>query len=389
MTENGGEDSNPSPTPADRAWDGMKAALEVLEQSDANSPLEQAEIEDRAVSEVVESVAGALNEGLNDPVGKYAGPVADECAYTTKTSLKQQIKERVESLRGQNRTPTDEFLEDRLESVTIVKTTDHRQGAEYIWDFGTFKVETRSGKDRRGHYAWDNFRNYIHESGGVDLSKPQQERRGGEEWREFVNGLIDECGNTLRTRGERTIAYEKLRNRIRSLPGHGTAETALDKSGIWIVREMVDIPDWWGVFTDQSPADDRDLVAETVQEVRVHEDLITSVLDDRDVTRQALYHELNARNLTVPGRSGASMSKWVNGTDRRFWTLLPDVGTPRTYIPDANAAATSQAPALSFGLSATDEQDDEQPTDADEPAEAGESDARDSSDGFDGVGDTA
>lgn len=387
MTDDGHGDSNADPTPEERAMRGMRAAMEKLADAEGGNAIEQATAETEAVDEMVDAVAQALVDGLNKPVGFYAGAVSEECNYNTKTDLKQQIKDRVEELRGSDKPPLDEFVEDRLEEVTVVKTTDARQGAEYIWDFGTFKVETRSGKDRRGHFAFDNFRNYIHESGGVNLARPQPDRRGGEEWRDFIAEMIDERGTDEYTVGARTQAFEALKNKVKRLTGYGTPESALDHTGIWVVREQVDLPEWWRGLGTMDPSDDRDLPSELVKEVRVHESVIQPIIDDADITRSALYHELNARNLTVPGTSGASMTEWVNGSDERFWTFLPDLGTPRTYVPDPHAGVTVR-PGF---FDVENEQRDDQPeeTGHSRPVESGAEDAHDGSDGFDSVGDTA
>jgi hypothetical protein len=35
------------------------------------------------------------------------------------------------------------------------------------------------------------------------------------------------------------------------------------------------------------------------------------------------------------------MREFVNGGEERFWTLLPSIGTPRTYVPDPHASDTT------------------------------------------------
>lgn len=400
MTNDGQDNSNESVTPKDRAMSAMRDAAEGL--ADAHAEADNAAMagaaEQEHVSAFVDEIAQALAEGLNDAVGFYAGAVAEEAEYYSKTDLKQQIKDRTEELRGSDKQPLDEFVEERLESVTVVKTTDHRQGAEYIFDFETFKVETRSGKDGRGHFRFDAFRNLIHESGGVNTAPPVKDRRGGEEWRDFMIDMIDERGEEQYTRGARTKAFEALRNKVKRLTGYGTPESALDHTGIWVVRDRADLPEWWQVLASADPSNDRDLVEESVSEVRVHESVIEPIIDDADVSRSALYHELNARNLTVPGSSGASMTEWVNGSDERFWTLLPDLGTPRTYVPDPNAGGTAVGGLFDdlnsfYGDGQGDEQDEQgdgpEETEHAEPVEVGAEDAHGDGDGFDSVGDTA
>lgn len=341
------ENENETADPADRAMEAMNSTVSALEKahSNASNAAEAGAAEHNAVSTFVETIGECLANGLNQPVGLYAGAVSEECEYYSKTDLKQQIKDASEEHRGGSKTPLDEFIEDRLRSVTVVKTTDHRQGAEYIWDFGTFKVETRSGKDGRGHFAWPQMRDLIHESGGVNTAKPHSERRGGEEWRDFIVDQIDERGRTQRTRGPRTEAYEALHNELSNVTGYGTASGALDHTCVWVIRDETAIPDWWSMFGEPLGAA-RDLNKEAVQEVRVHESIVKRVLDDVEITRSALYHELSARNLTVPGNDGASMTAWVDGSNERWWTLQPDAGVPRTYVPDPHAGAKASRAAV-------------------------------------------
>jgi hypothetical protein len=118
--------------------------------------------------------------------------------------------------------------------------------------------------------------------------------------------------------------------------------------------------------------------------VRVHESVIASIIEAAGVTRSALYHELNARNVTVPGTSGASMNEWVDGTDERFWTLLPDLGTPRTYVPDPNTAVAATA-----GIVAPADEEQPAETGHTETGTSGDDDAQDDGDGFESVGETA
>lgn len=373
--------------PKARAMSAMETAAEGLAEAhaEADNAAQAGAAEHEHVTEFVEELALALADGLDDAVGFYAGAVADEAEYYSKTDLKQQVKDKTEELRGGDKQPLDEFVQERLESVTVVRTTDHRQGAEYIFDFGTFKIETESGEDGRGHFRFDQFRNLIHESGGVNTAPPVKDRRGGEEWRDFMIAMIDDRGDERYTRGPRTQAVEALQNKVKRLTGYGTPEAALDHTGIWVDRATADLPEWWQPIARLAPEDDRDLPAESVQEIRVHESVIEPIIEDAGITRSALYHELNARNVTVPGTSGASMTQWVDGSDERFWTLLPDLGTPRTYVPDPNTAV---AVAGGLDVSSQEEQNTEpqhEPEDA-EPAESAGEDGADG--GFESVGET-
>ncbi len=389
MTDDEHDVSDESRTPKNRAMSAMQEAAEDL--ADAHREADNAAMagaaEQEHVTAFVDEVAQALADGLTDAVGFYAGAVAEETEYYSKTDLKQQITDRTEELSDSGGKRLNEFIEDRLEKVTVVKTTDHLQGAEYIFDFGTFKVETRSGKDGRGHFQWKIFRDLIHESGGVNAARPPSHLDDGEAWRNFMIKMIDDRGEEQYTRGARTKAFEALRNKVKRLTGYGTPESALDHTGVWIVREKVELPEWWQGIGGAPLSNDRDLPENTVNEVRVHESVIEPILTDAEITRSALYHELNARNLTVPGTSGVSLTEWVNGSSERFWTLLPDLGTPRTYVPDPYVGD-----AVTRGLfdDLDGEPDDDKPakTGHTEPVGSGTEDGQDDGFGFDSVGDT-
>lgn len=360
--------------PETLAREGLQTALAKLEKAaEADGALETGRLEDAAVSAVVEGVAEAFAAGLNQPAGRYAAPVADQSAYYTKSDIKQKIAdeaERVKLASGDKRA-LDKYLDDSLETVIIHQSTDAKQSARYTFDFGGFKVQTESGKDGRGHYNWPNFRDYIYEAGGPNLAKPSKERRSGDDWRDFILQLVEERGETRRIPGPRTDAVSDLQRKVRRQTGYGTAVGALEYTGIWVVKETTDVPGWWAGLA-RSPAETRDLAAETVGEVRVLGDVVQKVTENAGITRDALYQELDARGHTVPGSGGPSMVEWIDGSEERFWTLLPSIGTPRTYVPDPHAEIVESGPLL--GESGESDGETEPATDTD---------------GFKGVGEIA
>ncbi len=391
-------------TDRDDAMAAMDSAVEDLE--DLHATADNAAIagkrEQEVIDEFTETVAQALADGLNDPVGLYAGAAADVTEYYSKTDIKQKIKDRSESVSHSDKPPLDEFVEDELESVTVTKTTDRHQGAIYVWDFGEFKVETESGTDRRQHFSFPSFRDFIFESGGLNVGRPTENRRDGADWRDFIVDIIDERGVEQTNVGPRTAAVEDLANKIRRRVGYAIAEDAVDHSGIWVVTSM-SLPDWWvpdwwqdGEIQPRSPSDehatDRNLI--NIREIRVHESLIAPLIDDSEITRSALYHELDARCLTIPGTPGTSMTEWVNGRTERFWALRPDIATPEMYVPDVSKkyatcfdwlikaqaggddTATADSEPLGMGKKASadggsvSEQDDDSAADTDDDADS-------------------
>lgn len=334
-------------TDRDDAMAAMNNAIETLEELDAStdSAAVVGRREQEIVGEYIETIAKALADGVSDPVGLYAGAVADETEYYTKTDIRQKIETRVDSADLNGKPPLDEFVEDELESVTVTKTTDKHQGAIYTWDFGEFKVETKSGTDRRQHFSFPSFRDFIFESGERNIGVPTKNRRGGADWRDFIVDIVDERGAVQTNVGPRTAAKEKLANKIRRRVAYGTAEGAVDHSGVWVITQQPvpdewSLPDWWAPLIcemHQPLNQERPLDSGCIEtrEIRVHESVIVPLIDDSEITRSALYHELDARNLTIPGTPGTSMTEWVNGRTERFWALRPDIAMPDVYVPDA------------------------------------------------------
>lgn len=329
-----GEQSPDKTTAADVA-DAATEAGEAIETAlaTADGPMEGVSAEQEHIDKFASVAAEATLDGVSTSFGPYATGLSETAKYHNKTEISQAIQTKIEERRGAGKVPLDSFVEDRLEKVIVVRTTDQKQGAEFIWDFDTFRVETRSGKDGRGHFAFGNFRDLILESGGVNVDLPVQERRGGEEWRDFMVDIIEDRQETKEVVGERTEALDELQKKIARHTAYGTPKGALDGGGIWAVREAYDLPEWWAGASDAAPSDVRDLAAETVQEIRVHESVVADILEDSDVGRSGLYHELAARGLTVPGMQGVSSEVWIDGAQERFWVLLPDIGVPKRYAP--------------------------------------------------------
>lgn len=424
------------PSPREQADAARGEALAAIEEAaEIDDVAERVAREQEAIGELADAVAQALADGMNQPVGAYAGPIADLSGYFTKTDVKQLIKDRAESLRGGGGQPLERYVDDRLEGVTIYRTTDAKQGAEYRFNFGNFQVTTTSGGDGRGHYNWDHFKKLIAEAGGETPGRPAKNLRDPEEWEDFIDGVLNEIAETKYITGPRTEGLNKLKNIVINTTGYGTPEGALDYGGVWVIHERQDIPGWWGAGQpfayerwnaagyypewwagfakppgrrseryppdwygnggNPTPLDERrDLLGELVKEVRVHESDVVRIVDEvDDLTRAGFYQELHARNLTIPGMSGVSVEKWVNGGNERFWAFLPELATPRTYIPDPDGA-TGSAPAP-----ATDGQRQAQvwnvePVNEELPAESptpkvatADGGSTDDGDGFDTVGD--
>lgn len=368
------DDVSPEENPRAIADAAQREALAVLDDAnDADNALDTGRLEDEAIETLAEGVGKALAHGLNAPAGRYAAVVGKESDYYTKTDAKQKIKQRSEEYarKDRDRQPLDEYLSEDLEKVVVHRITDAKQGAEYSWHFGNFQIQTGSGRDGREHFSWPDFRDFILESGGVDVAKPDKDRRSGDDWRKFVLDLIDERGETRRITGPRTRAVNKLSNTIRGLAGYATPQQAVEWSGVWVVTESHDIPEWWAGFEPQTATT---ISSVDIREIRVHESIIESVVDEAEITRSALYQELDATenggSYTVPGSGGPSMRKFVHGSKELFWTLLPDIGLPQSFVPEGGERSN--------GCDTTPSDAADETADTDAPTDDG--------DGFESVG---
>lgn len=383
----------------ERATRVRNEALNRLESAaDEDSKLARMEEETDAIETFATEFAKCLQDGVNNSqVSPYAALVADASKWHTKTDVRQQIQTALEELDGKGKTPFDDVVRERLRSVQVIRTTDHKQGTTYRWEFADCTIETEGGggKNRRGHFNWNNFRDLYLEASGNDAAKPQSDFRGGDEWRSFIVDMIDERGTSTTFEGPRTVAVKELANRIRNSNGYGTLGAMVDRDGVYVDLPRYNIPEWWGTgqpFEYERPSDhdlpgwwgqfaprtqefyppkwyghverpplepheDRSPPQECIKEVRIPNHLATRVAENNEITPRALQVELNARGHVPPRMGGrVSETKWVNGNERTWWVLSPDLATPQVYIPQPASAAKQEA---AKAASKTEQTDDE------------------------------
>lgn len=350
----------------ERATRARNEALERLESAaDEDSKLARMEEETAAIETFATEFAKCLQDGVNNSqVSPYAALVADASKWHTKTDVRQQIQTALEELDGKGKTPFDDVVRERLRSVQVIRTTDHKQGTTYRWEFADCTIETEGGggKNRRGHFNWNNFRDLYLEASGNDAAKPQSDFRGGDEWRSFIVDMIDERGTSTTFEGPRTVAVKELANRIRNSNGYGTLGAMVDRDGVYVdLQVRDDLPAWWQAFAPeqefQKGEDSLYPAPGSVREVRIPNHLATRVAENNEITPRALQVELNARGHVPPRMGGrVSETKWVNGNERTWWVLSPDLATPQVYIPQPASAAKQEA---AKAASKTDQTDDE------------------------------
>lgn len=339
------EDAERSPREiADEARD---TALEAIQEAQEESmdPAVLAPAEQRAKDDFADGMAEAIEAGLRpSDLGAYITPIEETIHNYNKSQVKAAIQDAIEDLEASKKTPLQDVIRDRLRKVTKVKTTDRKQGTVYRWDFPDGVVETRSGKDGRGHFSWPNFRDLYLEATEEDTGQPSQNYRGGEEWREFMVDMIEERGHTVEHTGPRTLAVEEVKNHIRNQMGYSDDEEMFARDGVGLAFRWDDeppvywLPMWWDWEMDGTPRDVPDFPP--VSEIRVPAYVIQRIVERHSISTRALQTELDARGYTLNrlGR-GVSDQAYVNGENHTYWALSPDLAVPRVYDPDPRSAA--------------------------------------------------
>ena len=368
-------------TPRDTVATARDNALEALEEAkNADSKPTQVQKETDAVREFVTNMAEALSNGLpGSSTGPHVAAISSSAKYHTKTEIQQMVKNALDELEGEDKPALDDLIREQLESVDIIRTTDHRQGTIYRWQFAGCVIETEGGggKNRRGHLSWTNLRDLYLETTGTDPGKPNEHCREADAWRSFIVDILDERGSSTTFTGPRTVAVKELRNKIRHTNSYGDPEQAAARGCVYLdVKEPDEpLPEWWGA--GQPFANDRDTVpdwcgelpagaldaaearqppADVVEQVRIPNEMATRVADSNEITPRALQIELTGRGHVPPSMGGKiSETTWVSGREQTWWVLEPELAVPQVYIPDADAESTTTG--TDRGTSKTDDTD--------------------------------
>ena len=308
----------PDESPSAQATAARDDALVAMDDAaDIDNPVEQAKAEERAVEEFVDSMAAAVVDGYSKTMAKETcGMVSDVSQHYTKTALKDRLTEAISTKKVEtsDRRRFDAILTEDLREVVVIRTTDAKQETKYRWEFPNGSVETQADSDGRAHFHWSTFRDEYFDCIGEDAAKPCEDLLDGEEWREFIVGIIDDHGREQTTRGPRTETVEQLKDYISRSRAFNDLQTVVERDAVYI------------------DADPRDADPD---EIWVLNHDIKRICEDNELsTVRELQIELDARGLTTPRIRGVSETTTVNGKTVTYWVLDADIATPDEFVPD-------------------------------------------------------
>lgn len=337
----GGGDGPDDPAEiAAMARDGALAAFDTA--ADIDDLVQRAQSEQEAANDFARELARAVKNGHAEAHARSAcGQIADVSKHYTKSALTDLVNDQLDDLQSEsdNRRPFDQILEEDLDEVVIVRTTDAKQSTVYRWHFGSASVETEATSETRTHFSWHDFRDEYFDAMGEDPAKPVKERRGGEEWREFIVDLVEERGREVETRGPRSAAVDGLQNFIRRSHAYADIADMVERDGI-----RIDAP------PDEDPT-----------EIWVPNSAIKRICDEYELgSVRQLQLELDARGLTRDRVNGVSESTFVNNDKVTYWVLDASIAEPGDYVEEPTDPAQQVA-----GEVAEDEADEDDTTDGD------------------------
>lgn len=241
-----------------------------------------------------------------------SGMLSRESAFFTKTEVKRRLRKVVSSYSPPDaKTPFDEVIDDRLQSVLVTRTTDSTQDTTYQWRFDTFTIETGPEKNTRPHFNWHTFRNEFHDASGDYPAPPHPMYMDMDDWQEYIVSVIDRRGIEDTTTGPRTSAVDSLKNEISHSNGYGTLAAATTRNGVYLDDDLSNATELW-----------------------IPNSRTNKVCEEKDVTPRALQAELTDRGHTIDSRNGVSISTMVNNDHITFWVLDPDFQRPQSYTKD-------------------------------------------------------
>lgn len=313
-------------------FDELEELLDAAEEAAAkDDAIKKARAENRVIGDVCDMVAemSAAGEMEKTQVNALASQLSEIVDNYTKTDIKNELKPHfVEKREGKR---FDEVIENRLEEVRVVHSTDHKQGTVWRWRFSDgVELETdTSGDGGREHYSWSVFKRLyfdelVSQGQGEKLAEPDPNLLSGGDWTDWIDDLILEHSTTVEHVGPRTEAVRLLRDLVQRSPAYHDMDTVRERQGLWIEPEN---------GGDKAATDGGEV------ELRVPVKEIKRICDQQGISTRALQIELQARGLTCSDRSGVSDAAYVDGVRVPYWALTTALAEPDAVIEEPSTPA--------------------------------------------------
>jgi hypothetical protein len=295
--------------------------------------------ETRAAAEAVAELAAEADEPLApiESAENAAGSVAEK-GRTPKDTILEAISEATKEVRQQaaeqglslgHGYALDRYLEEGLEVVRRIESTDHNTETTLSWQFSDgVAVEIDDGTHLEKYNFWKKLAQRTKKKLQPDLvseeigdpeehvdeyarlsigpaSRPWAEQY----WIRCITDLLEERQETVETAGARTMTWEAVANEIRLSRAVSGVEAAVDQT------------------MPHAKLDDGEMV-----EIWLPGKLITQKCEEFGITTKALQEELSAREINSDDLGGERISERVvvDGNGVRFWRL----DATREEVPD-------------------------------------------------------
>lgn len=314
----------------------INAAEELVdkaEQAADREGVQRLKAENSVVGDACEVIAELSENGdiSESETNALADQLSDLLARYNKTDLKDEFREYFTEERGDG-IPFDALLEERLESLQTIHSTDAKQGTVWRWHFSDgVQLETETSKDGgRKHYDWNGFKRDYFDSlvalgDGEKITKPAQDHREPTDWQEFVDSLILEHSEAVKHVGPRTEAVRMLRDYVTRNIGYTQMKHMRDRNGVWVDYDV----DTGGKATADGG----------VNELRIPVEEVKRICDQVGISTRGLQIELDARGVTHADTNGVSGAEYVGGVRVGYWSLSPTFADPDEIIEDPKTPA--------------------------------------------------
>jgi hypothetical protein len=322
--------------------DGTEKLLDEAEEIDSEDGMTaRMRRENQLLERAVDYIAAWSEDGQisSANANALADALASELAHYTKTDIKDEFTGVfVDGGDAADGIAFDQLIEQRLQEVKVVSTTDAKQGLVWRWHFSDgVQLETEKSKDEgRKHYDWpswkeDYFEALISLGKGERIAPPTRDRRDSEDWKEFLSDILLERAETVEHVGPRTEAVKHLRDYVNRQTAYAEVKDMRDRQGIWM---------------DAPPADDEGEAATDgggPSQIRIPTQAVKRVCDQAGIETRALQIELDARRQTLPDVAGVSDYEYVDGQRISFWCLDANFAEPAEFVQDAESPADQVA----------------------------------------------